>query len=92
MVCQLEEGDWIGGGAAKDKSKNLLCGSGCVGCGKVAGVFVASLFSPLCRGFQHGHRLSLQFFRVNGCRITGKDEAKPAVVDHSWSKLATLSL
>lgn len=28
------------------KSKNLLCGSGCVGCGKVAGMFVASLFSP----------------------------------------------
>lgn len=61
MVGQVEEGDGIGGGggAVRDKSKNLLCRSGCVGCGKVAGVFVASLFSPLRRGFQHGHLLSL---------------------------------
>ena len=53
VVCQVEEGDWICGGEAhRDKSKNLLCGSRCVGCGKVAGVFVASLFSPLlCVGF-----------------------------------------
>lgn len=53
VVCQVEEGDWIcGGGAHRDKRKNLLCGSRCVGCGKVAGVFVASLFSPLlCGGF-----------------------------------------
>ncbi len=42
MVCQVEEGHGLGGGGgAKDKSKNLLCGSGRVGCGKVAGVFVA---------------------------------------------------
>lgn len=54
VVCQVEEGDRIcgaaGGGAAaaaRDKSKNLLCGYGRMGCGKVAGVFVASLFSPL---------------------------------------------
>lgn len=38
--------------SCSDKSKNLLCGSGCVGCGKVAGVFVASLFSLLCKGLQ----------------------------------------
>lgn len=44
--CQPEDA-----GAQKAISKNLLCGSGCVGCGEVAGVFVASLFSPLCRGF-----------------------------------------
>ncbi|XP_051239879.1 catenin delta-1 isoform X1 [Dicentrarchus labrax] len=61
------------------KSKNLLCGSGSVGCGKVAGVFVASLFSPLlCRGLQHGHLLNLQFFCVNGCWITPRDQAKSA--------------
>lgn len=38
-----------GGGAARDKSQNLLCGSGCgvwLG-GRQAGVFVASFFSPL---------------------------------------------
>lgn len=47
VVCQVEEGDRISGGAAaRDKSKNLLCGSECVGCGTVAGVFVASLFVP----------------------------------------------
>lgn len=57
VVCQVEEGDRVGGGggggggagAVRDKSKNLLCGSECVGCGKVAGVFVASSFSPLYR-------------------------------------------
>lgn len=61
VVCQVDEGDWIdgGGGAARHKSKNLLCGSGRVGCGKVAGLFVTSLFGPLFKGFQQGHLLNL---------------------------------
>lgn len=95
VVCQLEERGRIcggGGGAATDKSKNLLCGSGCVGCGKVAGLFVASLFSPLCRGLQHRHSLGLQFFSVNGCWICQRDLVQSASVDQSWSIRAGLSL
>lgn len=49
-MWSVDEGRSGGGGAAREKkkrSKNLLCGSGSVGCGKVAGVIVASLFSPL---------------------------------------------
>ena len=72
VVCPCRRGRETGGGggAARDKSKNLLCGSGCMGCGKVEGVFVASLFSLLCRRLQHGHLLNLQSFSVNGCWIT----------------------
>lgn len=44
VVCQVEDWDLVGGGgggaAARDKSKNLLCGSECVGCGVVAGVLL----------------------------------------------------
>lgn len=51
------------------KAKNLLSGSGCVGCGKVAGVFVASLFCPLSTWA----RLSLQSCGENALRITVVD-------------------
>lgn len=51
------------------KAKNLLSGSGCVGCGKVAGVFVASLFCPLSTWA----RLSLQSCGENVLRITVVD-------------------
>lgn len=51
------------------KAKNLLSGSGCVGCGKVAGVFVASLVCPLSTWA----RLSLQSCGENVLRITVVD-------------------
>lgn len=92
VVRQVGEGGqdlWCGGGsggAARDKSKNLLCGSRCVGCGKVAGLFVTSLHSLLCRGLLHRHPLSLQLFSVNGCWITQKDLTETASVDQFWSK------
>lgn len=54
------------------------------GCGEAAGVFVAKLFSPLCRGLLHRHLLDLQLFRVNGWWTTQRDLAKSASVDHSW--------
>lgn len=53
------QGDWVGGEGAKDKSKNLLYGSECVGCDKVVGVLVASFFGPLHRGLDHNLRVSL---------------------------------
>lgn len=51
------------------KARNLLSRSGRVGCGKVAGVFVASLFCPLSAWA----RLSLQSCGENALRITVAD-------------------
>lgn len=41
-----------GGAGLVVEQQNLLCGSGCVRCGKAEGMLVASS-SPLLRGFQH---------------------------------------
>lgn len=93
MVCQVEEGGRIcaSGGEAREESKNLLCGSGCMGCGKVAGVFVALLFGPLCRGLQQETPSQLSVLSVLNrgwilLRVTWLN------LPHFKSKLDTFSL
>lgn len=72
--CRREEGGQQPGTKAR-----TCCVGLCMGCGKVAGMFVASLFSLLCRGLQHRHLLNLQSF----------SDTESTSADHSESKDAT---